>query len=92
MPSNNVTWKWLAGIAMTVLVAGGGAWMGTMHAQVNKVQEEQKQDRQKTQDIKSDLEVIKERTRRTDEDVKEIKETQKEDGKKLNELLRRTPR
>jgi len=87
---NNVTWKWLAGIAMTILILGGGAWMTTMYAQVNNVQEEQRQDRQTINDVKGKVGVIEERTRRTEEDVKDIKEGQKEQGRKLDELLRRT--
>ena len=90
MGNNNVTWKWVAGIAMSVLVMGGGAWMSTMYAQVGKVQEEQKQDRQTVNDVRSKVGVIEEQTKRTQEDVKDIKESQKDTGRKLDELLRRT--
>mgnify|MGYP001559044723 CR=1 FL=1 len=86
---NNVTWKWLAGIAFTILLAGGGAWMSTMSAQVNKVQEDAKQDRKAVGDIDKKVGVIEEQTKRTQEDVKEIKDTQKDTNKKLDELLRR---
>jgi len=54
-----------------------------------KVKEEQKQDRQTTQDVKAKVGVIEEQTKRTQEDVKEIKETQKDTNRKLDELLRR---
>ena len=31
---NNVTWKWLVGSLMSILILGGGAWMTTMYAEV----------------------------------------------------------
>ena len=86
---NNVTWKWLVGTLMSLVLLGGGTWMTTMYAQVNKVQEEQKQDRQTVNDVKTKVGVIEEQTKRTQEDVKEIKDTQKDTNKKLDELLRR---
>ena len=89
MANNNVTWKWLAGIAISILVMGGGAWMSTMYAQVGKVQEEQKQDRQTVNDVRGKVGVIEEQTKRTQDDVKEIKDTQKKTNEKLDELLRR---
>jgi len=84
-----LTWRWLGGILLTLVVMGGGAWMTTMYAEVGKVKEEQKQDRQTTQDVKAKVGVIEEQTKRTQEDVKEIKETQKDTNRKLDELLRR---
>ena len=89
MSNNHVTWKWLAGAALTLLLAGGSAWMSTMYAQVNKVQEEQKQDRATVGEVKTKVGVIEEQTKRTQEDVKEIKDTQKKTNEKLDELLRR---
>ena len=89
MSQNGVTWKWLVGILVLVVLGGGGAWMTTMYAQVNKVQEEQRQDRQTVNDVKGKVGVIEEQTKRTQEDVKEIKEGQKDTNKKLDELLRR---
>ena len=88
---NSVTWQWLAGIAVTILLAGGGAWMSTMYAQLNKVQEEQKQDRKAVGDIDKKVGIIEEQTKQTQEAVKEIKEGQKDTNKKLDELLRRRP-
>ena len=86
---NNVTWKWLVSILIAVLIAGGGAWMTTMYAEVGKVKEEQKADRQTINDVKGKVGVIEEQTRRTEKDVQEIKDGQKEQGRKLDELLRR---
>ena len=87
---NNVTWKWLAAAALSLLLAGGSAWMTSMYAQVNKVQEEQKQDRATVGDVKTKVGVIEEQTKRTQQDVQEIKEYQREQNRKLDELLRRT--
>ena len=91
MPGNNgsLTWRWLGGILLSVILAAGGAWMSGMASEVNKVKEEQKQDRQTTQDVKAKVGVIEEQTKRTQQDVKEIKETQKDTNRKLDELLRR---
>ena len=87
--SNSVTWKWLAGIALTVLLMGGGTWMTTMYAEVGKVKEEQKQDRKALDQVDKKVGVIEEQTKRTQEDVKDIKDTQKDTNRKLDELLRR---
>lgn len=88
--NNALTWKWLAGIVLTILLAGGGAWIGNMSAEVGKVKEEQKADRQTINDVKGKVGIIEERTQRTQEDVKDLKEGQKEQNRKLDELLRRT--
>ena len=87
--SVSVTWQWLAGIVISILILGGSAWMTSMYAEVGKVKDEQKQDRAATQSITVKVGVIEERTRRTEDDVREIKESQKEQGRKLDELLRR---
>ena len=88
--NNALTWKWLAAILTTVVLAGGSAWMTSMYAEVGKIKEEQKADRQTIQDVKTDSAVIRERSKRTEEDIQEIKQEQKDQGKKLDELLRRT--
>lgn len=85
----SVTWQWLAGIAMSVVIIGGGAWMTTMYAEVNKVKEEQKTDRKTVGEIEKKVGIIEEQTKRTREDVQDIKETQRDTNKKLDELLRR---
>lgn len=91
MAANNaLTWKWLAGLALTILLAGGGAWGSAMIAQVNRVQEEQKQDRKAVGEIDKKAGIIEERTKRIQEDIKELKEGQKDQFQKLDELLRRT--
>jgi hypothetical protein len=84
-----VTKNWLIGIMTTVLMAGGAGWMTNVHSQVSQIKGEQSKDRDSAQEIKRDLEVSKERLRRVEEDTKEIREEQKEQSRKLDELLRR---
>ena len=88
-PNGMLTWRWLGGILLSIVLLGGGTWMTHMATEVGKVKEEQKQDRQTTQDVKAKVGVIEEQTKRTQEDVKEIKDTQKDTNRKLDELLRR---
>jgi len=85
----SVTWQWLAGSAIGVIILGGGAWMTTMYAEVNAVKQEQKADRKTVNEIEKKVGVIEEQTKRTREDVHDIKESQKDTNKKLDELLRR---
>ncbi|MDP3703750.1 MAG: hypothetical protein U1C74_15920 [Phenylobacterium sp.] len=88
-PNGMLTWRWLGGILMSIVLLGGGGWMTHMATEVDKVKQEQKQDRERTQEVKEKVGVIEEQTKRTREDVKEIKETQKDTNRKLDELLRR---
>jgi hypothetical protein len=90
MDNGGVTWKWLSATFATIVILGGGAWMTTMYAEVAGVKRDQKEDRASVQEIKSDVKVIIDRARRAEEDIKEIKEQQHEQGRKLDELLRRT--
>ena len=89
MNDRNVTWQWLAGSAIGVIILGGGAWMTTMYAEVNAVKKEQATDRKAIGEIDKKVGVIEEQTKRMREDVHEIKESQKDTIKKLDELLRR---
>ena len=88
--SNNVTWKWLAAILVTVVLAGGSAWMTTMYAEVGRVKEKQEQDRATVNAVDKKVGVIEEQTKRTEKDVQEIKNDLKDQNKKLDELLKRT--
>ena len=88
--SNNVTWKWLAAILVTVVLAGGSAWMTTMYAEVGRVKEKQEQDRVTVNAVDKKVGVIEEQTKRTEKDVQEIKNDLKDQNKKLDELLKRT--
>lgn len=85
MTANSVTWKWLAGILLSILLLAGGGWMKMLTAEVATVKDEQKKDRADSATSREKVSVIEERTKRTEEDVKEIKTD-------LKELLRRTPR
>ena len=89
MTDRNVTWQWLAGSAIGVIILGGGAWMTTMYAEVNAVKKEQVTDRKAIGEIDKKVGVIEEQTKRTQDDVREIKDNQKDTNKKLDELLRR---
>ena len=89
MSTNGVTWKWLGVLAATIIIGGGGARMTTMYAEVGRVKEEQKADRQTVNDVKGKVGVIEEQTKRTEKDVQEIKRDLKDQNKKLDELLRR---
>jgi len=88
-PNGMLTWRWLGGILLSIVLLGGGTWMTHMATEVDKVKQEQKQDRERTQEVKEKVGVIEEQTKRPREDVKEIKETQKDTNRKLDELLRR---
>ncbi len=85
MSANSVTWKWLAGSLLSVLLLAGGGWMRMLAADLGIVKEEQKKDRESAAGSREKIGVIEERTKRTEQDVKEVKED-------LKELLRRTPR
>ena len=85
MSANSVTWKWLAGTLLSVLLLAGGGWMRMLAGEVETVKQEQTRDREAAGVSREKVGVIEERTKRTEQDVKEIKED-------LKELLRRTPR
>lgn len=84
MTANSVTWKWLAGTLLSVLLLAGGGWVRMLAADLGAVKEEQKKDRDAASGSREKIGVIEERTKRTEQDVKEVKED-------LKELLRRMP-
>ena len=86
---NVLTWKWLVGVLMALVFAGGGAWITTIAGDVNQMKAEHPR---QVGELDKQVGIIGERTKRTEEDVKEIKTEQKDQGKKLDELLRRLPR
>ena len=85
MSTNSVTWKWLAGTFLSILLLGGAGWMRMLNAEVQTVKGDQKKDREASADARGKVGIIEERTKRVEQDVQEIKED-------LKELLRRTPR
>ena len=89
MPNGAVSQKWLLGILTTIILALGGGWMGYVHSQLAAVVADQKKQQESDAGTKRDTAVIREKIERTEQDVKEIKQDQREQGKKLDELLRR---
>ena len=63
--------------------------MSYVHSQLAVTAEEQLRQRDANAEAKRDTAVIKEKVERLERDTKEIKEDQKEQGKKLDEILRR---
>ena len=84
MTANSVTWKWLAGSLLSLLLLSGGAWVRMVQSDVQTVKDEQKKDRDAAAGNREKGGVIEERTKRTEEDIKDIKQD-------VKELLRRTP-
>ena len=84
MSANSVTWKWLAATLLSLLMLTGGAVLRSHHAELQEVKQDQKKDRDAATDSRGKVGVIEERTKRTEQDVQEIKQD-------LKELLRRTP-
>lgn len=84
----NVGWKWLAGVLMSILMVGGGAWMRSQTANDDdfrgQLSELKLQVGERTGDIKAiqkDIDTIKEsqkraeiRTEKTDEKLDRLKE------------------
>ena len=58
-------------------------------AELQTVKDDQKKEKDAFASSREKVSVIEERTKRTEQDVNEIKEGQKEQSKKLDELLRR---
>ena len=83
--TNSVTWKWLGGTLLSLLLLTGGAWMKMQAAELQTVKDDQKKEKDASASSREKIGVIEERTKRTEDDVKEIKQD-------LKELLRRTPR
>ena len=79
---NGVSWKWLAGILVSVLLLAGAGWIGS-------IQTEQSAERAKREEQSVGLGVVREKIERIEEQVREIRQDQKEHNKKLDELLRR---
>jgi septal ring factor EnvC (AmiA/AmiB activator) len=87
--TNNITWKWLVGVLTTVVILAGSAWMASMSTELDKIRTEQAVDRKEAADVREKIGRIDERSRRTELDILEIKESQKELSRKLDELLRK---
>ena len=88
MTQDSVTWKWLVGILVAVLMAGGGAWMTALSSDVEKMKTEYPK---QVGELDKKVGIIEERTKRLEGDVQELKRGQERQSEKLDELLRRTP-
>ena len=74
-----MTWKWVVGILVTILLLGGGAWATSIQAQVTDTN-------RNAGELKADITVIKERMRAFEENQKEERDARKEADKKLDEI------
>ena len=84
-----VSQRWLLGILASLIIMGGAGWMTYVQAQIADVKKEQQADTLTRGKAAGDIEVIREKVKRLEEDTREIKGDVKEQTKKLDELLRR---
>lgn len=89
MSGNSVSQKWLIGILTTLVLGGGAGWMTYVQGEVRNVREKQEKQQEAVARTQTDVAIIREKSERLEKDVKEIKEDQRDMGKKLDELLRR---
>jgi len=89
MEGPSVSQKWLLGILSSILIMGAAGWMTHVHSQLNTMAEDQIKQREREQTTVKDTAVIKEKVERLEQDIREIKQDQREHSKKLDELLRR---
>ena len=85
----SVSKTWLLGILTTMVLMSGAGWLTAVHSQVSQIKTDQTKDREAGQQLRQDIEVAKERLRRVEEDTKDIKNEQKDQTRKLDEILRR---
>ena len=84
-----VSKTWLIATLTTVALAGGAGWMSYVHTQIDAMAAEQKKQKDDTADSRRETAVIKEKVERLEKDTTEIKSEQKDQSRKLDELLRR---
>lgn len=85
---NGVTWKWIVGVLISILFLAGGVIVRGQDERLDRIERTQ----EKQQKAAEDVEVVKERARRLEDDVREIKGDIKDQNRKLDEireLLRR---
>ena len=90
MSTNGVSKTSLVGILTTIVLAGGAGWMSYVQSGMNALATEQKYDKTEQAKRASEAAVVKEKVERLEKDVGEIKVEQKDQTKKLDELLRRS--
>jgi len=86
---SSVSKTWVLGVLTTIVLMGGAGWLTAVQSQVGDIRTDQAKDRATTREMQQDTAVVKEKLRRVEEDTKDIKQEQKEQGRKLDELLRR---
>lgn len=87
---NGISRAWVLSLAFGIIITGGSGWMTYVQGQIAQVREEQKTDRKSAWESAQETKVIGEKVRRLEEDTREIKQDIKDQGRKLDELLRRT--
>lgn len=89
-PQNgSVSKQWLIGTMTAIILAGGAGWATYMQSEVQAISEEQRKQKDGAGDTKRETAVIKEKVDRLEQDMKEVRGEQKDQSKKLDELLRR---
>ena len=83
----SVTWKWVAGVTVSLLVLGGGGWLTNMQAQVSDMRNKHEEINRNESTQTADIAVIKEKLRVIEDRQKEQSEAIKETNHKLDELL-----
>lgn len=87
-----MTWKWLVGVMVGILVVGGGGWMNHMQGQVSDIRSKQEAAGKDASTQSADIAVIKEKLRTIEDRQKEAAEQSKDINRKLDELIQRKQR
>ena len=83
--NGSVTKTWLIGILTTLVLGGGAGWMSYVHTQIDAIAGEVKKQKEKDTEVA----VIKTKVERLEQDMKDVRGEQKDQSKKLDELLQR---
>ena len=87
---NGNDWRaWFLRVFAGIVLAGGAGWMTYVQGEVGKIRDTQERTKDANSQLREDSAVIREKVNRLEQDVKEIKEDQREQTRKLDELLRR---
>jgi len=86
-PGLAVGWKWLAGTAVTVLILGGGAWMGIVWSEVSTLKREVAEKGGDVREIKKDIEAIKESQKSQLDLIRDAQKDQRRQQDKVDDKL-----
>lgn len=89
---NQITWKWVVGLLSTLLLMAGGGWVAAINGQLQQTKQAQVEDRKAVSEVDKKVSVIEEHTRGIEKQIEEVKDAQKEQNRKLDELLLRSAR